>query len=528
MMISKLEMPKFKKNVGRERIYKRLREEHGTWKESLYYGLYDLINRDAIFSKLPYLLEDRRKINTFDSKLNFLKGVFIRPTLFFWRLFLIGIERKYYRTKYPNVCALQEIENESFDYLFILNTKDHTITALPVLESMEDKARSLVVTFKSVYTRYENDFDKLKNAKVIFFDYELKNLPPTKYLRIIKESKGEFRLLKSQNMDSDLKELIDIDKNFIKFHLTTELIQYYFFEKIFNTFDLKGAVSIVFTTAFELCKERGIPTFVLQHGIGGKWHGHPHVSDYWFTLDDVSKESIGDWLDHTVEVIASGSPRFEYLKDHLSLKKDIASFNRKIGKSGYEKIVTYIGGGAESQVTFQALKSLRKALPEYVNLIIKLHPRTPLNVLNIKMEMEKILTQKELNHITFIRGEIDFYEILANSDIVITFASTGMLEAIAADIPTIQVNFTKMPLPKVYDLSSFGWKEPINNLDVLINEVLLIISDNKRYEEVIEKQRWLKNRMFKNFGNCGKVIAETIINICERYKQGKGYDKIGV
>lgn len=508
-------------NNKREAVYKRIDNEFETWKEALYYGLYDLINEDAIFSKLPYLLGDRRKIDTFDSQLNFLKNVFILPALFFWRLFLVRLERGYYKVKYPNVCTLQDLMNENFDYLFVLNTADHTITALPVLEGMDNKARSLVVTFKSVYTKYKNDFDKLKNTKIIFFEYELKDLPLAKYLRIIKESKGKFRLLKSQNLDSDLKRLIDIDKNFIKLHLKTELIQYYFFEKVFNTFDLKGAISIVFTTAFELCKEREIPTFILQHGIGGKGHGHPYVSDYWFTFDDVSKESIDGWLDHTVEVIASGSPRFEYLEDHLRLKKDITRFNKKIGKSGYEKIITYVGGGAENQVTFQALKSLIKALPEYVNLIIKLHPRMPLNVLDIKMEMEKILTQKELKHTTFIRGEIDFYEVLANSDVIITFASTGMLESIAADIPTIQVNFVGVPLPDVYDLSSFGWKEPMTNPDFMVDEVLSILNDTKRHDEVIEKQRWLKNRMFKNFGNCGKVIVETMVDICERERKGE-------
>ena len=46
----------------------------------------------------------------------------------------------------------------------------------------------------------------------------------------------------------------------------------------------------------------------------------------------------------------------------------------------------------------------------------------------------------------------------------------------------------------------------------MINEVLSILNYKKRYEEVIKKQKWLKKRMFKNFGNCGKVIADTMIN----------------
>ena len=486
------------------------------WKEFYYKAFHNLIKNDGIYSKLPQELIFRIKDK--HSSLNFLKNLFLIPVLIFWRTFLIKLEYFYYKIKkYPRVSALQDIKNENFDYLFVLNTRDHIITALPVLESMDNKERSLVVTFKRVYTKYKNDFDKLKNTKIIFFEYELKNLPLMTYLRILKESKNKFRLLASQNLDNDLKRLIEIDRNFIKFHLTTELIQYYFFEKVFNAFDLKGAVSIVFTTAFEIAKEKNIPTFILQHGIGGKGHGHPYVSDYWFTFDDISKESLDDWLDHTVNVLPLGSPRFEYLKSHVELqKRKNTKFHKKIGKLKYKKNVTYISQGElyDNQTTFRAFKKLRNELPEDVNLIIKLHPRENLNESNVKEQMKSILTREESRNTMFIRNEVDFYEIAANSNIVITATSTGMQESIAMDIPVLQVNFTGQSYPKEYDLSSFGWKEPINNPDTMVNEVLSILSDKRRYEEVIKKQRWLKNRMFKNFGNCGKVVAERIISIC--------------
>ena len=509
----------------RERIYARINTEFGTWKDFFYYGLHDLIKKEAIFSKLPYLLGCYRvKINPFDNLLNFLKDVFTIPTMFFWRLFLTRFERKYYKIKYPGAFTLQEIKNENFDFLFVLNTRDHIITALPVLESLNDQANSLVVTFKSVYNRYRGDFNKLKRTKVLFFEYELSNLPLKEYLRIISESKNKFRLLESQDRDSALKRLIGIDKNFVKFHLKTELIQYYFFEKIFNTFDIKGVVSIVFTTAFELCRERGIPTFVLQHGVGGKGHGLPYVSDYWFTFDDVSKESLDEWLDNTVNILPLGSPRFEYLEKVASSKRDVSNFNKRIGCSGYKRNVTYISVGTkgfENKELFLALKKLREKLPDDVNLIVKLHPRENMKMSNVKKEIEKIFSTEELKKMKFIKKEIDFYEILVNSDIVITTLSTGMQESIAMDIPTLQVNFTGQSYSKDCDLSAFGWKEPIEDPDAMINEVLSILGDKKKYEEVIKKQRWLKNRMFKNFGSCGKVIAETIVNICEKKSSKK-------
>ena len=498
------------------------------WKEFYYNTFYDLIKDDAIYSKLPRELIFRIKDK--HSSLNFLKKLFLIPFLVFWRTFLIKLEYFYYKIKkYPRVYALQDIKNENFDYLFVLNTRDHIITALPVLESVDNKARSLVVTFKGVYTKYKNDFDKLKNTKVIFFEHELKNLPLMTYLRILKESKNKTRLLESQNMDSDLKQLIEIDKNFIKFHLKTELIQYYFFEKIFNAFDIKGAVSIVFTTAFELCKERGIPTFVLQHGIGGKGHGHPYVSDYWFTFDDISKEQLDKWLDNTVEVLPLGSPRFEYLNRVASSKRDISDFNKRIGSTEHKRNASYISVGVswiENEELVSALRDLREKIPNDVNLIVKLHPRP---MFDTKKTIENAFSKAVLEKTIFIKNGIDFYEILVNSDVVITTLSTGLLESLAMDVPTLQVNFIGEPYSKDHDLSSFRWRKPITDPNTLIEEVLSILSDKRRYEEVLKKQKWLKNRMFKNFGNCGKVIAETIINICnEKDEQNKGHDKIEV
>ena len=503
-----------RKNMKQEKTLREKYRELDEFKK-IHYTFHDLIKTEGIYSKLPQELIFRIKDR--HSSLNFLKNFFLSRLLVFWKIFLIKSEYFYYKIKYPTICTLQDIQTDNFDYLFVLNTRDHTITALPVLESMDNEARILVVTFKSVYTRYKHEFDNLKNTKVIVFDYELKNLPLTKYLRINEESQDNFRLLQSQNLDSDLKRLIELDKNFIKYHLKTELVQYYFFEKVFTTFDIKGAVSIVFTTAFELCKERGIPTFVLQHGIGGKGHGHPYVSDYWFTFDDVSKESLDEWLDHTVNVMALGSPRFEYFaKSSENLKRK--DFNKKISKSINMKNVTYISAGTEDfedENIVSALQNLREKLPDDVNLIIKLHPREILKFSNLKKQIRKIFSKPELKKTVFIRKEIDFYELLANSNIVVTLLSTGAQESIAMDIPVLQVNFTGKPYPKSYDFSTFGWKEPITDPDVMIKEVLSILNDKKRYDTVIEKQIWLKNRMFPNFGRCGKVISETILDICK-------------
>jgi hypothetical protein len=520
-------MRQIRKSMAREERIKKIDKEFKIEKDRIiplrkdfYYEFKDLIGKDIIFSKLHDKIVSRlytgEYASLYDHVLSFFKNLLIIPVLLLWKIFLIKFEYLYYKRKYPEMSTLENIKNENFDYLFVLNTKDHIISALPALENIEQFGKVLVVVFREVYFKYVEDFNRLKNTKILFFDYELKKLPIKRYIKIHSESKNKFEPLKSYKMNANIKTVIQADSNFVKLHLKEELIQYYFFKEIFNSFDLKGVVSIVFTTAFEFCSERNIQTFILDHGIGasageGFW---PFVSDYIIVHSDLTMETSNEWLDSTVTILPLGSPRFEYSRKVASPKRGISNFNKKIGRSGYKRNVTYISVGLEEFETkrlLPALKKLRGKLPGDVNLIIKLHPRGDYNT---KKEIKRIFSKKELRETVFIKKEIDFYEVIANSDVVITTVSTGILESFAMDIPTLQVNFTGEPYPKEYDLSSFGWRTPIDDPDAMITKVLSILGDENRYEEVIKKQNWLKNRMFNNFGNCGKVIAETIVNIC--------------
>ena len=489
------------------------------WK-NVYYEFHDLIEKDRIFSKLPNRVMvrayyTRKYANYSGHVVNFFKNLFVIPVLLFWKVFLIKFECLYYKKKYHEVSTLENVKDEDFDFLFILNTRDHIITALPVLERMNEMGKKiLIVMFKEVYSKYIEDFNKLNNAKILLFEYELKSLSVKKYIGVLGESKSKFGTLESYKMDADIKRVIQSDASYVKLHLKEELIQYHFFKAIFDSFDLKGVISIVLTTGFGIAKERGIPTFILQHGIGGGGH-HPYISDYIIAYDDPTKYDIDNWTGGTVAVLPLGAPRFEYLAEAAKkLKRD--DFNKQLDKPVNTKNVTYISVGTEgfeNEKLFLALEELRQKLPDDVNLIIKLHPREDIN---IKRRIGNIFSRSVVKKTVFIKKEIDFYEILANSDVVISTVSTGIPESIAMAVPTLQVDFTGQSYPKQIDLSSFGWKEPINDPTTMVDEVLSILTDERRYEEVIKKQRWLGNRMFKNFGNCGKVITETIIAISEK------------
>ena len=127
-------MWKTDKNMGRERIYKRLsegfkrlkeghetwEEGHETWKEFFYYGLYDLIEKETIFSKLPQELTPRESVKSFDNLSSLFKNIFLIPILVLWKIILIRFERGYYKRKYPQASTLADIKTENFDFLFVL------------------------------------------------------------------------------------------------------------------------------------------------------------------------------------------------------------------------------------------------------------------------------------------------------------------------------------------------------------------------------------------------------------------------
>ncbi len=516
----------FKAKVAKFKLPHKYEERIKLWKR-IYYMFHDIIEKERIFSKIPTLFI----IRTYYTKAyasvverikNFLEDLTLIPMILIWKLFFVKFEYLFYKFKY-GLDTLDNL-NGDFNFLFVLNTKDHVMSAIPVIEHLERHKRVLIVTFKDVYVKYLDDFKNLKNSKVVFFDHELKNLPIIEYIRSYKESSELFNFLVSK-VDYETKEILLVDRYFIRSLLKKELIQYYFFDKIFNTYNIDGVISIVFTTAFEIAKEKGIPTFILQHGAGGGGH-YPYISDYIITYDDITKEDLERWTDNTVKILSLGSPRFEYLWKISSLKRNFNKFNKKLGrKESSRRNVVYISVAEEwyeNEKLFLALKELAKVLPDDCNLIIKLHPRENKKRFSVENKIKHVFSKNELKKTIIIRDEFDFYELLANSYIVISTVSTGLFEAIAMDVPVIQINFTGQRYPEQLDLSTFGGKRPITESNVLVNEVLTMLKDKTEYNKMLKMQDELKNRIFKNFGRCGEVIAETIIKICNG--QSGGYD----
>jgi len=504
----------------RKRIYNKVGKELGRWKEFFYYELEDLIKKDKIFFKLPRELKNRESVGLFDVFFDIFKNMFLFIFLVLGKIIINRVIKKRYINGNTIITTIEGLKTESFDYLFVINTKDHIISVIPLLECLDKHRKVLIVTFIDNYLRYKQDFDNFKNCRILFFEYELFNFSLKKYINIFNESNEKFKSLMTfpvKNMD--LRRLLIIDKYFIKFYLKIELIQYYFFKKIFELFNFRGVIGIVFTTAFIVAKEKKIPTFILQHGIGGRDHEQPYACDYFFAIDDVSKEDLERWLDYTVVVLATGSPRFDYLNKIAPSIRNKKVISKKLGVLNDMRIITYVSQGHPSLETDKMLYALKKLigkLPNDTILIVKLHPRENRRIFDFRKHLKSILDRDEVSRVKFIKNEVDIYELIANSELILSNTSTSMIEAIAMNVPVIQINFTGEKYLPQYDLSTFGWRPPICNADELVAEVLKILNDSDYKENFIKEQEKLRNRAIKNFGKCGEVISDIILRICEK------------
>lgn len=483
------------------------------WK-NVYYQFHDLIEKNRIYSKIPNRVMIRAYYsNEYKSNINRLITMFknyaLVPALILWKPFGL-FEKLYYHKCYPKIKTLNSPSCNHFDYLFVLNTRDHTISAFPVIENLSVSKRILVVTFKSVYLRYKNDFDNFKNVDILLFENELKSLSLESYITIVRASDQYVSYLLKYTFNKEISDILKKDVYFLKLHLKEELIQYYLFKRIFESYSLKGVVAIVFTTAFEIAHDKNIPTYIIQHGIGGGGH-LPYMCDYIFAYDEPTKEQLNKWTDNTVSILALGAPRYDYLNNKK--KKYSVDMKTKYNIPASNKIITFVSEGEpyDNNLTLQSLKEMLSYLPESVSLVIKLHPRENLKESNIKKEIKNMFGMNEINRTFFIRNELDFYDVLANSDLVISTVSTGISEAIAMNILTLQVNFTGISYPENLDLSYFGGMNPISDTEILIKHVTSSLMNDVEYKKALCKQESLKKRMFMNIGLTGKLISDFIV-----------------
>lgn len=284
-----------------------------------------------------------------------------------------------------------------------------------------------------------------------------------------------------------------------------------------------GETSEFAKAAFHLCRKNKIPSVGLQHGMLHKYLGWIHdkgeadtnkinprvcpIPDVTAVYGPVYKENLmkeGKYPEKCIFV--SGAQRFDRITEQKG-KFDRERFlsENKIPKN--KKIISFITSPIQANwtetMTEEVLKTAKKL---DFHVILKLHPSESRDV------YEKI-ARKENADVTILR-DVDLYEVLDFTDIVITHLSTAALEAMIFGKPVIVINLTGAPdrVPYVKEGSAYG----VYKNGELEKTIKSIDAGNRK-----NTKNFVYKYTFKCDGKASKRIADMISRTIENIKQKK-------
>ncbi len=158
-----------------------------------------------------------------------------------------------------------------------------------------------------------------------------------------------------------------------------------------------------------------------------------------------------------------------------------------------------IFGDAEELKLVKNIVSATKKLN--LSLIIKLHPRTP----NSLEELYDLLEIHSVATVKIIKEGYDTYEILKKVDVVITIASTIVLEALIMNKECIVINYLSGRLKLAYD--AYDAMHSVHSPEQLYN-----VMEKAKYRKTSQenKKRLLEDELFLLDGRAGERAARAI------------------
>lgn len=269
-------------------------------------------------------------------------------------------------------------------------------------------------------------------------------------------------------------------------------------------------------------RRRGIKTVLIPEGLlrPGEFSGRKtFLSDYFYRL----LNHLGVYL-HYIDygsgacdkVLVSGKRAFETLQG-IGVKREVMTI---VGQQKYDGFFEKISGDggvinetgvflyAASLEIFGAAEELRlvkniafATRKLNVQLIIKLHPRTP----NSSGDLYDLLEIHDTEMVEIVKEGYDTYEILKKVDAVITIASTIVLEALIMNKECIVINYLAGRLKLGYD----GY-DAIHSVDSA--EQLYSVIERAKYYKTSEenKRRLLEDELYLLDGRAGERAARSI------------------
>jgi UDP-N-acetylglucosamine:LPS N-acetylglucosamine transferase len=227
------------------------------------------------------------------------------------------------------------------------------------------------------------------------------------------------------------------------------------------------------------------------------------------------KIMINEGIDEN-KIFTVGNPKFD---DIFYIKYDINKIYNHFNVKKDKKIVLFLtqafvehGLWTEKQrdeFTLSIVETVKEM--SEIQLIVKLHPLENVDV------YKKIFT-KMLNEITICQNEVNLYELINASDVVMSVASTASLEAMILDKPIITLNLNGGPnyIPYVEDGTSIG---VYNKEDLVpaIKDALYNEGIRKKLEK--ERSKYVYEYAYIQDGKASERIVDLIFQIIGKSKK---------
>jgi hypothetical protein len=272
---------------------------------------------------------------------------------------------------------------------------------------------------------------------------------------------------------------------------------------------------------------KGLTTIAMQHGVitstssgyifqkkekvsfSGEINERPlpkYTLVYGKTYKDLLVEESGYPPD---SVIIAGHPRYDILARANEIYSREAFF-LKMGLEPKKKLIfSTTDGLPEINVSNNAYGLLRvcSEMSDRAQLLIKPHPN------NVDRELY-LRANNELGAEAIITSDLNLYEAIFASDVLVTWISTTALEAILLDRPVIVLNLTSEPdrVDYVRQKVAFGAHSEAE-LSCMLDK---IFKGDKSLEE--NRKAFVSNHVSRVDGRAASRVVDLISNCLSRYK----------
>jgi hypothetical protein len=291
--------------------------------------------------------------------------------------------------------------------------------------------------------------------------------------------------------------------------------------------DEYGALQISLIHATRM---KGIPSVSIQHGIiSGEQisyvHDRKHITgerrDLLFPIPDVmcswsesSRQSLIETAKFPDSVpVVTGDPRVDYLPAALK-KFDRRGIARKLDVPENKKIITFATENLPIEDEKVAIaKSICRSVSEIpdCHLVIKMHPNEADNGF-----YDKLATASDLESYSILR-DVNLYELLYVSDLVILSYSTVAVEAMRMRKPVISLDIMNLhdKVPFIKEKVAIVIKN-VNDLSPTIRECLALPPDVRA---LVEKAgSFAEQQLGTMDGKASERIVRVIVDLCQRNK----------